>query len=118
MIIYDDDHYCMSILWTRRIYLFIEHESYSKPLVNPMEKYIIRTDSIHLTESLCYINEPFIFESRSGIIKAKEYIALSHWEFILTACFTSGIFTFIIIILIDNEVFKNTPGNRFKKRVS
>ena len=40
---------------------------------------ILWIDSIHLTDSSYYIHGPFNFDSRSDIIKAKQYIALSHW---------------------------------------
>ena len=40
MIMNDGGHYGMRMLWSRRIYLFIEHGSYSDPFVNPMTKSI------------------------------------------------------------------------------
>ena len=92
MIIHDGGHYGMNMLWMRRLYLFMEHESYLDPLVNPMkEPYSL--DRFHsLTDSSCYIYWNYNFYSRSEIIKPKKYIALNHWEFLLATCSTLGIF--------------------------
>ena len=56
-----------------------------------LKKYILWTDSVHLTDSSCYIHGPFNFDSRSDIIKPNQHIALCHWEFILTFCSTFSI---------------------------
>ena len=57
-------HYSMSMSWTRKIYMFIGQRPYSDQLVT-------WTDSIHLTDSSCYIHGHFNFDSRSDIIKPK-----------------------------------------------
>ena len=51
-----------------------------------LKKYILWTDSIHLTDPSCFLHGRFSFDTRSDVIKPKQYIALTHWEFLLTRC--------------------------------
>ena len=58
-----------------------------KPNRKPnLAKYMLWTDSIHLSDSSCFIHGPFNFDSRSDVISAKQFVALRHWEFLLTSC--------------------------------
>ena len=57
---------------------------------NP-SKYILWTDSVHLTDSSCYLYVPFNFDSHSDMITSKQYITLTHWEHPLTICHTFGV---------------------------
>ena len=54
-------------------------------------KYIHWTDSVHLTDPSCYLHGPFNFDSHSDVITAKQHVALTHWEYLLTICNTFGI---------------------------
>ena len=47
-------------------------------------KYILWTHAVHLTNPSCYLHGPFNFDSYSDVIIAKQHIALTHWEYILT----------------------------------
>ena len=47
-------------------------------------KYILRTDSIHLTDPSYYLHGPFNFDSHSDVITAKQHVALTQWEYFLT----------------------------------
>ena len=51
-----------------------------------LKKYVLWTDSIHLTDSSYFLHEPLNFDTRSDVIKPNQYIALTHWEFLLTRC--------------------------------
>ena len=50
------------------------------------DKYILWTDSIHLIVTSCYLHGHFNFETHSDIISAKQHVALTHWEYLLTIC--------------------------------
>jgi len=41
-------------------------------------KYIFWTDSVHLTDPLCYLLGPFNFDSHSDDIKTNQHVALTH----------------------------------------
>ena len=56
-----------------------------------LKKYIIWTYSIYLTDPSCFFHEQFNVDARSDVIKPKQYIALTHWEFLLTRCFVLSI---------------------------
>ena len=56
-----------------------------------LSKYILWTDSVHLTDSSCYLHGPFKFDSYSDVITATQNIALTHWEFLRTICHSSSI---------------------------
>ena len=60
----------------------MEHTYYSDQLIKPMKNIILWIDYICLTDSSCYIYGSFNFDSRSEIIKPKQYIILNHWEFL------------------------------------
>ena len=47
-------------------------------------KFILWTDFVHLTDSFCYLHDPFNFDSNSDVIIAKQHIAQTHWEYLLT----------------------------------
>ena len=44
-----------------------------------LKKYIHWIDSVHLIDTSCFIHGSFNFDSRSDVIKSKQYVALSHW---------------------------------------
>ena len=104
MIMHDVGHCGMSILWTIK-----RHQIYgAQILFGPTretndKKYILWKDSIHLTNSWCYIHGIFNFDSRSDIIKPKTYITLNYWKLPLTTCSTLGIVLSIISTLTDNK---------------
>ena len=63
-----------------------------KPNRKPdLKKYMLWSDSVHLTDSSCFIHGPFNFDSRSDVVSAKQFVALCHWEYLLTSCITLGI---------------------------
>ena len=99
MIIHDGGYYGMSMLWIRNIPVYGARILFG-PTRKPNDKtYILWIDSIHLTDSSCYIHGPFNFDSHSDIIKPKQYIALSHWEFLLATCSTLGIVLLLSLLL-------------------
>ena len=67
-------------------------------------KYILWTDSIHLTEPSCYLYGPFNFDPHSDIITPKQHVALTHWEYTLTVCNTFGIVSPILSTITDMKV--------------
>ena len=67
-------------------------------------KYILWTDSIHLTEISCYLHEPFNFESHSDIISSKQHVALTHWEYLLTICNKLSVVSPILSTLTQAKV--------------
>ena len=64
-------------------------------------KYILWTDSVHLTDPSCYLNVPFNFDSHSDVITAKQHVTLTHWEYLLTVCNTLGVVSPILSTLTD-----------------
>ena len=72
-------------------------------------KYILWTNSIHLTDSSCYLHGPFNFDAHSNVIIAKQYIALTHWEYILTDCHT---FSIVLPILSTLTIVKCSNKKR------
>ena len=56
-----------------------------------LTKYMLWTDSVHLTDSSYCIHGLFNFDSRSDVISAKQFVPLRHWEFLLTSCIALGI---------------------------
>ena len=66
-----------------------------------LSKYILWTDSVHLTDSSCYLHDPFNFDSHFDVITAKQHIALTHWEFLLTICHSFSIVPPILSTLAD-----------------
>ena len=67
-------------------------------------KYILRTDSVHLTDISCYLHGPFNFDSHSDIITAKQHVASTHWEYHLTICNTFGIVSPILSTITNIKV--------------
>ena len=67
-------------------------------------KYIIWNFSVHLTDYSYYLHGSFNFDSHSSIIIAKQHIALTHWEYILTVCNIFSIVSPILSILTDVKV--------------
>jgi len=65
-----------------------------------LRKYILWTDSVHLTDSSCYLHGPFNFDSNSDVITTKQHIVLTHWEFLLTICHSFSIVPLILSTLI------------------
>ena len=62
-----------------------------KPNRKPnLSKFMLLTDSIHLSDSSCYIHGPFNFDSISDVISAKQFVPLRHWEFLLTSSIALG----------------------------
>ena len=63
-----------------------------KPNRKPnLSKFMLWTDSIHLSDSSCYIHGPFNFDSRSDVISAKQFVTLRHWKLLLTSIIALGI---------------------------
>ena len=79
-----------------------------KPNLN---KYILWTDSVQLTDLSCYIHGLFNFDSRSDIISANQFIALNHWEFLLTSC-NALVIVPSIILKITNTMTKKKERKR------
>ena len=75
-------------------------------------KYILRTDSVHLTDTSCYLNGTFNFDSHSDIITAKQHVALTHWEYLLTVCSTLGIVSPILSTLGKSKLNPNYTTKR------
>ena len=40
-------------------------------------------DSVHLTNTKYFIHGPFHFDAHDDIIQPNQYVALTHWEFLL-----------------------------------
>ena len=51
-----------------------------------LTKYMLWTNSVHLTNPSCIIHELFNFDSQPGIISSNQYMYLRHWMFLLTSC--------------------------------
>ena len=93
----DDNHLCgglsgMNTRWTMIISLCYSSRMLFKPNRKPnLAKYILWTESVHLTDFSCFIHGPFNFDSRFDVISAKQIVVLRHWEFLLTSCIALGI---------------------------
>ena len=61
------------------------------------------SDSVHLTDSSCFIHGPFNFESRSDLISVKQFVALCHWEYPLTCCITLSIVPPLVPLLLQQN---------------
>ena len=66
-----------------------------------LEKYILWIDSIYVTDPSCYLHSPFNFDLYSDIIIVKQYLTLTHWEYLLTICTTFIIVPPILSTLTD-----------------
>ena len=64
-------------------------------------KYTLWTDSVPLTDPLCYLLGPFNFDSPFDVIKTNQHIALTHWEYLFTVCNTLDIVSPILSTLTD-----------------
>ena len=56
-----------------------------KRKLNP-KKYMLWSNSVHLTDSKYLIHEPFNYDAHTDIIQPKQHVALTHWEFLLSFC--------------------------------
>ena len=92
----------MSILYMMRIFLSILKPKRKPDLAN----YMLWTDSVHLTDSSCFLHGPFNFDSRSDVISANQFVALHHWEYLLTSCITLGILPLTLSSLIVTKLKK------------
>ena len=54
-------------------------------------EYMLWTDLVHVTDSSCFLHGPFSFDSHTDIVSAKQFIALQHWDFLLTSFIEFGI---------------------------
>ena len=63
------------------------------------KKYILWTDSVHLTDPSCFLHGPFNFDSHSDVITPNQQVALTHWEYLFTFCNTLGIVSPILSTL-------------------
>ena len=52
-----------------------------KPNLN---KYMLWSDSVHLTDPKYFIYGPFFYDAHDDIIQPKQHIILTHWEFPLS----------------------------------
>ena len=78
-----------------------------KPSSKPdLAKYMVWIDSVHLTDSSCFIHGAFNFDSHSDVISAKQFIDLHHWEYLLTSCITLGIVPPALSSLIATKLRK------------
>ena len=77
-----------------------------------INKYILWTDSIHLTDSSCYLHSTFNFDSHSDVITAEQHISLTHWEFLLTICHSFSIVPLILSTLTTGK----GPTKKRKRR--
>ena len=68
-----------------------------------LKKFILWTDSIHLTDPSCFLHRPFNFDARSDVVKPKQYIALTYWKFLLTRCSILSIVPPILSTLTDTS---------------
>ena len=66
-----------------------------------LRKYTFWTNSIHLADPSFFLRGLFNFDPHSERIKPKQYVVLTHWEFLLTRCFTSIIVPPILSTLTD-----------------
>ena len=72
-----------------------------------LAKYMLWTDSMHLTDSFCFLHEPFNFDSRSDVISANQFVALHYWEYLLTSC---------IALCIVHPTLSSLIATKSKKR--
>ena len=52
---------------------------------NP-KKYMLWSDSVHLTDSKYFIHGLFNYDAHADIIQPKQRVALTHWEFLPSFC--------------------------------
>ena len=93
----DDSHLCDDVArwWPERHEYSLDEENipvYGSRMILKLNlkpnlaKYMLWTDSVHLTDSSYFIHGPFNFDSLSDVIYAKQFVDLRHWEFLLTSC--------------------------------
>ena len=75
-----------------------------------LKKDILRSDSVHSTDPSCYLDGLFNFDSRSVIVIAEQFIALRHWEYLMTVCNTFNIVPPTSFTLTD------VKGSRTKRK--
>ena len=77
---------------------------------NP-KKYMLWSDSIYLIDSMCFIHEPFKYDTHADTIQPKQYVALTHWEFLLYFC---SQFNIVPPTLSTLTVYKSSTTKRKK----
>ena len=77
MILIAGDPYCTSIKMMDNYFIYNARILFRSKCKPDPRKFILWTDSIHLTDFPCYSHGPFYFDSHSNIIIAKQYIALT-----------------------------------------
>ena len=68
-----------------------------------LKKYMLWSDSVHLTNVSCFIHGTFNFDSRSDVISAKQFVDLCHWEYLLISCITLGIVPPLFPLLLQQN---------------
>ena len=77
-----------------------------------LTKNMLWTDSVHLTDSSCFIHEPFNFDSRSDVISAKQFGDLRHWEYLISSCIALSIVPPTISTLNATKARKRRKNKR------
>ena len=103
----------MNIIYMIRIFLYMASVSYLILNGRKLTKYTLWTNSVHLTDSYCFIHGPFNFDSLSDIVSAKQFIVLSDSEFLFISCNTLCIIPPLISTLINTF-----PKKKMSKRVA
>ena len=75
-------------------------------------KYILWIDSVHLTDTSCYLHGPFKFDSHSDVITTKQHVVLTHWDYLVTVYNTLGIVYPILSTLTDVKASTKERKNR------
>ena len=93
-----------SIVCIIQIFLYMALVCFFSPKRKPdLTERILWTDSVHLTDTSCYLHGPFNFDSQSYIMSTNTYIALRHWEFLVFSCNKLGIVPPIISPLTTSK---------------
>ena len=65
-----------------------------------LKKFMLWSNSVHLTDTKYFIHGPFNFDAHDNIIQPDQHVALTHWEFLFSFCTQFSIVPSILSTLI------------------
>ena len=65
-----------------------------------LKKFMLWSNSVHLTDTKYFIHGPFNFEAHDDIMQPNQHVALTHWKLLFSFCTQFSIVPSILSILI------------------
>ena len=61
---------------------------FSTKLNQNLKKFVLGSDSVHLTDTKYFIDGPFNFDAHDGVIQPNHHVALTHWGLLFKTTLT------------------------------